>query len=220
MAARVGHVSATGDENYRDAVTYVEDNAEEGEKQQDNVTQELYFAIPCGTVKPPNADDQVLVAHLESGQEVGIILGRVGSEKFCPPEWFCGLFLQAFSRAWDKCYVRYTDPDNDPDENGNDGKYLFHNEDDSRFESKNLEFEADEKLTLDAPSVKITGDSIEISAGAAMKIKSPQGDLEFSAGDVAAALVSLVNHPHNTFALANAGGPVAGTIGPPTPIGG
>lgn len=222
MGMRVGKISAKNENEFRDAVTYVQNNAEDGQQKQDNVTQDLYFSIPMGALKPPNADDQVLVAHLESGQEVGIVLGRIGSEKFAPPEWFSGLFLQAFSRAWDKCYARYTDPDNDPDGMGNDGKYLFHNEDDSRFEGKSFEFEADEKisgkakeiemkasesLNLDAPSVKITGDNIEIKPTAQITIDAPQGRISFSAGDIAVAMASLPFHAHNCTAPGLPSGP-------------
>lgn len=212
---RIGRISAKSDEKYRDAVTYVQNNGE----GQDNVTQDFYFAMPLGAVKPPNADDQVLTVHLEDGQEVGIVLGRVGSEKFCPPEWFSGLFLQAFSRAWDKCYARYTDPDNDPDGKGNDGKYLFHNEDDSRFEGKNFEFEADEGFSVKAKSIKLEGETIKLDASSKIEISAPDGNISFDAGEIAAALIKLTQHTH-PFVDVTPGGPVPSLTAPPLPTGG
>ena len=218
MGARIGKVSAKGDEKYRDAVTFVENNGEDGQQSQDNVTQEFYFAMPLGAIKPPNSDDQVLTVHLETGEEVGIILGRVGSEKFCPPEWFCGLFYQAFSRAWGKCYARYADPDNDPDGNGNDGKFLFRNDEDTRAESKNFEIEAKEDFSLKAKHVKFEGGTMKFDASSKIEISAPNGDISFDAGEIAAAMVKLTQHTH-MFNDVTPGGPVPSVTMPPTPTG-
>jgi len=243
---RVGYISAIHWEDGTVDIVY--------KGLDDSVTTDVPFPLLfCSKLK---VDDPVWVLHRKAGRSSALCLGRYWFNDYRPVEGLRGLFRLAFSRDQERAYIRYTDPDED--DGGNDGAFLFHNDDDARAEAKNIELEADEDISLqaqniaaeakqklsckantvvieadttgeikagatlelNAPSVKIAGDSIEISATATITIDSPQGKISFAAGDMVAAMVSLANHPHLTFALANAGGPVEGIIGAPTPTGG
>jgi phage baseplate assembly protein gpV len=161
------------------------------------------FAFLADEINAPNVRDWVVVLFRDDGVENGYILRRYWSNKYKPPKGFKGLFFKWFSRAFDRCFLQYTDPDNN--DGDNDGTLLLHNQDKIRVECGDLEIAADAAL-------KIKGGTITIEA--------PNGSISFDTGDISAALVSLTNHTHLAGTLANAGGAVLGVTGAPIPTGG
>lgn len=228
---RKGQISSVDYKKYLAAVVFAEDDATEQANRA--VSADFAFLMALG-YDPPNAEDWVTVLCYDDAPEHGIILPRQSSNKFKPEfDGRQGLFRRWFGRSQKKCYVQYADPENG---GGNDGKFLFHNDDDLRAEAKNVELEADEKfsgkareieveadttakikagatLTIEGGgSVEIKGGTVNISPDTAIQISAPSGTVTITAGNISANGVSLPFHTHNCTA--------PGTpAGPPIPLG-
>ena len=212
---RKGQISSVDYEKCRAAVAFAEDDGTEQATREVSADFALLLALEYNM---PNVDDWVTVLCFDDAPEWGVVLPRISSEKFKPEfEGRKGLFRRWFGRSQKKCYVEYADPENG---GGNDGKFIFHNDDDARAEAKNVEIEADEDVSMKARGkAKIEAPEIIISASSKITIEAPQGNITFNAGDVVAAMVSLVNHPH-PFVDVTPGGPVPSVTESPLQTGG
>jgi|GEM_PF-505289 len=201
----------------------------------DAVTKEVRLLLH--EYNAPDVDDPVFVMHMPNGRTAALCLGRYWFADWKPIEGFKGLFRKCFSRDQEKCYIKYTDPDND-DGNGNDGTLLLHNDEKTRSEAKSHERESEEEthdkaqriliesdttaeikagttLTLTGEGkVLIQGGIVEITGDSAVSIDGGTVNITGDAGDVKVRGISLVNHTH-VWAGANAGGPVGGVTNPP-----
>jgi phage baseplate assembly protein gpV len=214
MMVKVGFISSIDYENYKAAVVFKDRNNGE----QDQVSIQIPFFMQ--EFNPPNVDDQVVCIFRENAPESGFILWRPASKKYKPPEGFQGLFRRWFSRAFDKCYIRYTDPDNAGDGGDNDGTFLLHNADKIRLEAKSLEQETDETVHLKAGSnltlegvsqLELKGGSVKIDPSGNVTIQ-PSGTITLqSSGAIAisGSTVSInnVNFSAHTHICAAAGSP-------------
>jgi len=203
---RVGRISAIDYKKYIARIKYDVDNGE-----SELVTADFPFLM--AEYNCPNVDDQVWVLHRGDGQEAGLVLGRASSDKYRPEfQGKKGLWRKWFSRAQHQCYAEYADPHNG---DGNDGEFLFHNDDDARGEANRITIEADTTAEIKAGTtltlkgegkVLVQGGIVEISGDSVVSVDGGIVNIRGDAGDVIVSAISLVTHIH----------PLAGsTTGPP-----
>ena len=186
--------------------------------------------VLLGEYAMPKEEDPVVVLHLPNGRTEALCLGRYWYADWKPTEGFRGLWRKCFSREQDKCYLKYTDPDED-DGSGNDGTLLFHNEDKTRSEAKSHERESDEEISDKGKSIKIEADTtievkagttltlkgdgkvliqsavVEISGDAAVNITGGNVNIRGDSGNVRVGTIGLLEHKHNCTAPGSPSGP-------------
>ena len=134
-------------------------------EKDDDVTRmiPILSTVFSGVYSMPEVGDQVLVLHLSNGSEAGVVLGRPWSEKTKPPEGAEKLYRLDMDRAPGVAIVRY------------DGK------------TKDLTIHCDGPISI------TTDAAISISAPDGITVDTPSVTVT---GDVIASGVSLVHHTH------------------------
>lgn len=75
--------------------------------RDDSVTREI--PMLSNEYAMPEPGDMVLVLHLSSGAEAGVVLGRPWSGKHKPPEGCAGLWRKDLARTPGEAMIRYYD---------------------------------------------------------------------------------------------------------------
>ena len=193
---RVGKISSVDYEKGVARVVY---------SDRDNCTTiELPFIVFNSCYHLPKVDDLCLVIHMPNGSVQGFILGDYWNDNHTPPEGAKqGLYRVEYSRTKGKSYMEYADPD---DGDGNDGKWMLHNDDDT-------DVDVGGKLTVKgADKVEISSDGSVKLSGASMEIKS-DGTLNITGGNVSVSGnvkidgIQFLTHTHNCTAPGSPSGP-------------
>lgn len=213
---RVGKISSCNYEKGLARVVYTD--------RDKCTTIELPFMCPFEEYYVPEVDDLVWVLHLSNGSSKGLILGRYWSKNHTPPDGVKqGVRRKDYSRKQGKCYWQYDDSEVGE---GNEGKMLFHNDDDVEstvdgdFKEKtkgNVEMtsEGDYKLESDgslnikgATSVKIESDgSVTIKGASGITISSSAGVTINGNSLTTIDGVNFKLHAHNCTAPGSPSGP-------------
>ena len=140
MEIRVGRVSKINYNSGAAEVTYPDKDG--------MVTQELPFL--SSEYNMPNIDDTVLVAHLSSGAEYGVILGKFFTENNIPLEKGANVYRKDIDK--DKCYIKY---------DKNKQELTFHSDKiiiDSKFKHEEETITVKDILTMREDIIKLQED--------------------------------------------------------------
>ena len=206
---RVGKISSLNYENGTARVVYTD---------RDNcVTAELPFLAEFNESYMPEVDDFVWVLHMSEGSSVkGLILGRFWNKNNTPPDGVKqGLCRKDFSRKQGKCYTQYDDPEVGE---GNEGKTMFHNDNDAEVTidgKADVKVKGDVALSSDgtmkingATQVKVESDgSVIISGGSGLTLSCSSGITLNGNSLTVIDGVNFKTHTHNCTAPGSPSGP-------------
>ena len=162
---RVGKVSAVDYQTGMVRVVYHD--------KDDSVTRPI--PTLSAEYKMPEIGDQVLVVHLSTGTEAGVVLGRPWSDKNRPPESGAGLYRKDLGRAIGEAVIRYLD-----------GAI--------NVKAGAIHFDGDMTIKGD---LKITGDLTVTGGISANEVTAT--------ADVVAGGISLVHHTHTCSCAVSSG---------------
>ncbi|MEE1137318.1 MAG: hypothetical protein U0M02_02440 [Acutalibacteraceae bacterium] len=206
---RIGKISSCNYEKGLARIVYAD--------RDDCTTIELPFMCPFEEYYVPEVDDLVWVLHLPNGSSKGLILGRYWSKNHTPPDGVKqGIRRKDFSREQGKCYWQYDDTEVGE---GNEGKMLFHNDDDVEVtvdgdlkeETKgDVEKKSEGDYTVKSEgtlnikgvsAVKVESDgSVTIKASGGITISSDAGVTIKGNGNTTVDGLNFLGHKHNCTA--------------------
>lgn len=206
---RVGKISSLNYEKGTARVVYTD--------RDDCVTAELPFLAEFEEYYLPEVDDLVWVLHMPGGSSVkGLILGRYWSKNHTPPDGAKqGLRRKDYSRKQGSCYTEYDDPEVGE---GNEGKSVFHNDNDAEVTidgKADVEVKGDVSLKSEgavqingATQVKVESDgSVTISGGSGLTLSCNSGITISGNSLTVIDGVNFRTHTHNCTAPGTPSGP-------------